>query len=184
MEVQQTKLPGVVLIKPRVFGDARGSFCEVWHQARYDEIGVPGDGAAFVQDNVSVSQRGVLRGLHLQHPNGQGKLVSAIRGRIFDVAADVRPSSPTFGQWVGFELDGLQRHQLYIPPGYAHGFVALEDNTVVQYKCTALYSPGDELSVIWNDPQIGIEWPIAEPTQSAKDAAAPLLSEIPVERLP
>lgn len=173
MQVEQTALPGVVLIQPRIFGDDRGHFCETWHTSRYAEAGIPGP---FVQDNVSLSQKGVLRGLHFQRaPNAQGKLVSALRGRIFDVAVDIRPDSPTFRQWVGVYLDGVSRHQLYVPAGYAHGFVAMEDDTLVQYKCTALYSPQDEGSVIWNDPALGIEWPVAAPLLSGKDAVAPRL---------
>ncbi|MFN3198357.1 MAG: dTDP-4-dehydrorhamnose 3,5-epimerase [Bradymonadia bacterium] len=184
MQVKPMRLPGVQLIVPRIFGDERGSFAEVWHSAGYGKMGVPASGESFVQDNLSVSRKGVLRGLHLQHPNGQGKLVSVLSGRIFDVVADVRLDSPTYGEWLGVHLDGVSRHQLYVPSGYAHGFLALEDDTVVQYKCTAFYSPGDELSVIWNDPTLGIDWPISDPIQSVKDAAASKLTEIDPARLP
>lgn len=177
MEIVETALPGVLLIKPRVFGDARGFFVETFHSARYAAAGVAGP---FVQDNLSRSQKGVLRGLHLQHPFAQGKLVSVPQGEVFDVAVDVRVGSPAFGRWVGFTLSGENQHQLYIPPGLAHGFCALRDDTLFAYKCTDLYHPETELGVRWDDPDVGVAWPLGdgEALVSAKDRALPLLRDI------
>jgi dTDP-4-dehydrorhamnose 3,5-epimerase len=181
MEVVNTPLPGVLLIKPRLFGDARGFFLETFSAARYAGVGVPGP---FIQDNVSLSQRGVLRGLHLQHPFGQGKLVSVPAGEVFDVVVDVRAGSPTFGRWFGASLNGENQHQLYVPPGFAHGFCALRDNTLFSYKCTELYHRETELGVRWDDPDLAIEWPVVGPAVSEKDGRLPRLREIPAERLP
>jgi dTDP-4-dehydrorhamnose 3,5-epimerase len=181
MEVRETRLPGVLLIEPRVFGDARGFFYESFNAARYLDAGID---LPFVQDNFSQSRKGILRGLHLQQPHPQGKLVSVLSGRVFDVAVDVRVGSPHFGRWVGEILDGESKRQLFVPPGFAHGFCVLSDEALFHYKCTDLYHPEAELSVIWNDPDIGIEWPEASPVLSDKDAAAPRLAEIPRERLP
>jgi dTDP-4-dehydrorhamnose 3,5-epimerase len=181
MEVVETSLPGVLIIKPRVLGDARGFFVETFSAARYAAIGVPGP---FVQDNLSRSQRGVLRGLHLQQPFAQGKLVSVAEGEIFDVAVDVRLGSPTFGRWLGTTLNGESQHQLYIPPGFAHGFCALRDGTLFSYKCTDVYHPETEFGVSWNDPDIGIEWPLDAPLVSKKDGEFPRLREIAKSRLP
>lgn len=143
---------------------------------RYAELGVP---HRFVQDNLSSSTRGVLRGLHYQHPNAQGKLVSVARGEVFDVAADIRPDSPSFGQWVGVHLSSDNHRSLYIPPGYAHGFVVLSDEAIFSYKCTEYYAPHCEASLIWNDPDLAIEWPTASPRLSPKDLAAPRLATCP-----
>ncbi len=181
MNVQPTTLPEVLVIEPRVFGDARGSFFESWSASRYAEAGIA---AAFVQDNISQSRRGVLRGLHLQHPRGQGKLVSVLAGEVFDVAVDVRGGSPRFGRWVGETLTGANRRQLWIPPGFAHGFCVLSDEAVFHYKCTDYYCPEHELTVSWNDPALAIDWPVAAPILNAKDAAAPRLADIPAARLP
>ena len=175
MEVKQTRLPGVVVVEPRVFGDARGYFYESFNAARYREAGID---LPFVQDNFSRSRRGALRGLHLQQPHPQGKLVSVLAGEVYDVAVDVRVGSPTFGQWVGERLDAESKRQLYVPPGFAHGFCVLSDDTVFHYKCTDLYHPEAELSVAWNDPDLGIDWPIEEPVLSGKDAAAPRLRDV------
>jgi dTDP-4-dehydrorhamnose 3,5-epimerase len=164
-----------------VFGDDRGYFLETWAQRRYAEIGVH---ESFVQDNVSMSRRGILRGLHLQHPYGQGKLVSVVQGEVFDVAVDVRTDSPTFGQWVGAVLSGANHHQVYIPPGFAHGFCVTSDVALFSYKCTEAYHRETELGVAWNDADLGIEWPIREPVVSAKDQAFGRLADIPRERLP
>ena len=180
MKVESTRLPEVKRIVCRVLRDDRGQFSESWRHTAYAAEGI----GPFVQDNVSVSKQGVLRGLHLQHPKGQGKLVSALRGRIFDVAVDVRIGSPTFGQWVGEELSADNGTQLYIPVGFAHGFVTLSDDVVVGYKCTDYYSPADERSVLWNDPQIAIDWPVVEPIVSGKDAAAPTLAATAPALLP
>jgi dTDP-4-dehydrorhamnose 3,5-epimerase len=174
-------LPEVLLLEPRVFVDARGHFVETWQRERYTALGVAGD---FVQDNVSVSRGAVLRGLHFQHPQAQGKLVSVLRGRVFDVAVDIRRGSPTFAQWVGAELDDVLGHQLWIPPGFAHGFVTLSDDVVFAYKCTQPYVAAADRVVAWDDPDIGIAWPIAGPSLSAKDAAAPRLHALPADALP
>jgi dTDP-4-dehydrorhamnose 3,5-epimerase len=179
--VRATELPDVLEIEARAFGDERGWFLESWHEARYRECGVPD---RFVQDNVSMSRRHVLRGLHLQHPNGQGKLVGVLAGEVWDVAVDVRSGSPSFGRWVARTLSEENRLQLYIPPGFAHGFVVLSDRAIFAYKCTAPYDAGSELSVRWNDPELGIAWPVPSPQVSARDAAAPLLRAIPPSRLP
>jgi dTDP-4-dehydrorhamnose 3,5-epimerase len=181
MKVEQTRLPGVLFLEPRVFRDARGHFLETWNEGRYQELGVPGP---FVQDNVSVSARGVLRGLHFQQPNPQGKLVSVLQGEVYDVAVDIRVGSPTFGEWLGCTLSGEDGRQLYIPPGFAHGFVVLSPSAVFAYKCTAYYDPDAEGTLLWNDPAIGIEWPVSEPLLSDKDASGLPLSKMPSARLP
>jgi dTDP-4-dehydrorhamnose 3,5-epimerase len=181
VEILETSLPGVLLIKPRVFGDARGFFLETWAAERYERAGVSGP---FVQDNLSRSSRGVLRGLHLQHPFAQGKLVSVADGEVFDVCADVRAGSPTFGKWYGCHLSGENHHQLYIPPGFVHGFCVLRDDTLFSYKCTVPYHPEAELGVRWDDPDLGITWPLADPIVSAKDSKLARLAEIDTARLP
>lgn len=184
MKVTALAIPDVKLIEPKVWGDARGFFFESYRDDRYSEAGIAGP---FVQDNQSFSQRGVLRGLHFQWPNNvQGKLVSVVQGAVWDVAVDIRRGSPTFGQWVGAELSAENHHQLWVPPGFAHGFVVLSETALFTYKCTALYSPADEVSIRWDDPTLAIQWPsaIAEPSLSAKDAAAPLLADLPAEKLP
>jgi dTDP-4-dehydrorhamnose 3,5-epimerase len=168
--VEPTLLEGLLVVRPRVFRDDRGAFQETWNAARYTEAGL---GVTFVQDNVSVSHRGVLRGLHAQRaPHEQGKLVTVLRGRAFDVAVDIRAGSPTYGRWYGLELDGAAGTQLYIPPGFLHGFLALEDDTVFAYKCTTPYRPEAEFSVRWDDPALGIVWPLAEVVMLARDAGA------------
>lgn len=181
MKVSQTKLEGVLLIEPRVFKDSRGSFLEVYQEVRYTGAGIRGP---FVQDNLVNSERHVLRGLHLQNPQGQGKLVQALAGEIFDVAVDVRPGSPTFGQWTTAILSASSHRQIFIPPEFAHGYVVLSDGALVSYKTTEVYAPDAELAIAWNDPEIGIDWPVADPVLSERDGAAPHLSEIPVSRLP
>ncbi len=176
MKVVETALPEVKLIEPKVFGDDRGFFLESWNARTFAEAGIDG---AFVQDNHSRSSAGVLRGLHYQLVRPQGKLVRVVSGRAFDVAVDIRRSSPSFGRWVGFELSALNKHMLWIPPGFAHGFLALEDGTDFLYKCTDYYAPEHDRSILWSDPRIGIEWPLdgAAPSLSTKDSAAPLLAE-------
>jgi dTDP-4-dehydrorhamnose 3,5-epimerase len=175
MNVIETKLPGVLLIEPKVFGDARGFFMETWNRERYCEAGFPD--VQFVQDNHSRSSRGVLRGLHFQLEHPQGKLVQVVTGAVFDVAVDVRIGSPTFGQWVGYELSEENHRQLWVPEGFAHGFAVLSDTVDFVYKCTDFYRPEDEGGVCWNDPEIGIDWPLSDVTLSAKDQALPSLSE-------
>ena len=175
MQVTETKLAGVLIIEPKVFGDQRGFFKETFQLERYREAGID---LPFVQDNHSRSQKGVLRGLHLQKSRPQGKLVSCSAGAVFDVAVDVNPESPTFGQYVGLELSADNHKQLWIPPGYAHGFCVLTDTADFLYKCTDLYFPEDEGGLIWNDPDIGIDWPIKNPLLSDKDLKLPTLAEI------
>lgn len=176
MKVVDTDLPGVKLIEPRIFGDERGFFLEAWNNRIFAQAGIE---AAFVQDNHSRSARGVLRGLHYQMVRPQGKLVRVVAGRAFDVAVDIRRSSPHFGRWVGYELSAQNKRMLWVPPGFAHGFVALEDGTDFLYKCTEHYAPEHDRAMRWDDPAIGIEWPLGglDPILSAKDRAAPLLAE-------
>ena len=181
MKVTPLTLPEVLLVEPQRFGDARGYFLETWRQERYQAAGIT---LPFVQDNLSRSAHGILRGLHLQHPNDQGKLVYVIEGEVFDVAVDVRVGSPNFGKWTGAVLSADDHRQLWIPPGFAHGFCVTSETALFTYKCTAPYSVADELGVIWNDPAIGIPWPVAEPNLSAKDAALPTLANIDKARLP
>ncbi len=181
MNVIATKLPGVLIIEPKVFGDARGFFKETWRQSLYNEVGIK---EQFVQDNLSFSTRGVLRGLHFQNPHAQGKLVSVVQGEVYDVAVDIRVGSPSFGQWEGVWLSGENHTQLWIPPGLAHGFCVLSDTVYFTYKCTDVYTPAAEGGIIWNDPDIGIEWPIDDIVLSDKDKMYPRLKDVPAERLP
>ncbi len=176
MRVTPTELDGVLVIEPKVFGDDRGFFLETYRRDRYREAGIPYE---FVQDNHSRSNKGVLRGLHFQEPTPQGKLVRVVRGAIFDVAVDIRRGSPGFGRWTGVELTGDNHRQIWIPPGFAHGFLTLIDATHVSYKCTDYYAPQHERTLLWSDPGIGIVWPglNAAPQLSANDAAGVLLSE-------
>ncbi len=180
MKALPTSLPGVLRIEPVVHRDERGFFLEVFHQAKFETQGLP---VQFVQDNHSRSRRGALRGLHLQTRRLQGKLIRCIQGEVFDVAVDVRRGSPTFGRWHGELLSADNFRQLWIPPGFAHGFCVTSESAEIEYKCTALYDPASDLAIAWNDPEIGIEWPIADPTLSARDAAAPRLAAL-TDRLP
>jgi len=175
MKVIETALPGVLIIEPKVFGDPRGFFIETFQTERYRKIGIT---QPFVQDNHSRSQRGVLRGLHFQKTRPQGKLVRVSRGTVYDVAVDVDPKSPTFGRYVGLELSDDNHRQLWIPPGYAHGFCVISDVADFEYKCTDLYFPEDEGGLIWNDPDVAIPWPIAEPSLSGKDTLLPKLRDL------
>ena len=181
MNVTETKLPGVVIIEPKVFGDARGYFFETWQEQRYAAVGIQEN---FVQDNVSFSARGVLRGLHYQSPHAQGKLVSVLQGEVYDVAVDIRVGSPTFGQWVGVTLSSDNHRQLWIPLGFAHGFCVVSDTAYFTYKCTDIYAPQAEGGIIWDDPDIGIAWPCEDVQLSDKDKTYPRLKDIPAERLP
>lgn len=169
------RLPDVLLVEPAVFKDDRGYFYESHHQQKFAEGGIA---AAFVQDNQSFSVKNTLRGLHAQLRRPQGKLVRAVLGEVFDVAVDIRPGSATFGQWDGAVLSGENFCQLYIPPGFAHGFSVLSDTAHVLYKCTDLYDRDDEIGIVWNDPDLGIDWRVTEPVLSPKDAALPRLSEL------
>ena len=173
MQVQQTDLPGVVVIEPRIFQDERGFFLETYNDARYREAGIT---CGFVQDNHSRSRKGILRGLHFQVTQPQDKLVWCLQGEVWDVAVDLRPGSATFGKWCGVTLTSDKKNQIFVPAGFAHGFVVMSETAEVMYKCSTLYKPDDESGVIWNDPELAIEWPIDfEPTLSAKDAAMPTL---------
>ncbi len=179
MEVIATELPGVVRLRPRIFSDDRGWFTETWNEARFREDGLP---TGFVQDNQSRSKRNVLRGLHFQLQHPQGKLVRAVAGRIFDVAVDIRRSSAHFGRWVGVELDAERPEMLWIPPGFAHGFLVLSESADVLYKTTDFYSAPSERTILWNDATIGIAWPLTgEPVVSSKDVAGTAFeqSELP-----
>lgn len=176
MKVRQTTLPGVLILEPKVFRDERGFFMETFSTRALEGSGIPG---LFVQDNHSRSSRGVLRGLHYQLHYPQGKLVHVTRGKIFDVAVDIRLGSPTFGKWFGTELDDENLLSLWIPAGFAHGFCVLSDVADVTYKCTSLYSPDDDRGIAWNDPDVGIEWPVSTPLISEKDSQHPLLSRHP-----
>jgi dTDP-4-dehydrorhamnose 3,5-epimerase len=175
MNVIPTELPDLLIIEPRIFGDQRGFFLETFQAARYASHGIHGP---FVQDNFSRSARGVVRGLHLQNPKPQGKLVMVLRGRILDVAVDVRAGSPTFGRHVAVELSDKNHRQIWVPRGFAHGFAVLSESADFLYKCDDLYRPSDEITVRWNDPAIGINWGIESPVLSQRDAAAPVLADI------
>lgn len=168
MKIVPTDIPDLLIIEPAVFGDDRGFFLESWNAAAFAGAGLD---LAFVQDNHSRSARGVLRGLHYQKPNPQGKLVRVVSGAVWDVAVDLRVSSPTFGKWAGVELSAANKRMFWVPPGFAHGFLSLADDTDFLYKCTATYSPADEQCLMWNDPSVGIEWPLGdiEPLLSGKD---------------
>ncbi len=173
-----TEIEGVRIIEPTVFGDARGYFMETYSEKEFSDAGIS---VKFVQDNESRSRKGVLRGLHFQKRNPQGKLVRVIEGEVFDVAVDLRKESRTFGKWVGVTLSAENRKQFYIPEGFAHGFVVLSDTASFVYKCTRLYAPGDEGGLLWNDPQIGIRWPVGEdfaPILSEKDTKNPTLDKL------
>lgn len=184
MTILETGMDGLLVLEPKVFGDARGYFFESFSERDFSRF--TGLDIAFVQDNESMSAAGVLRGLHFQRrPHAQDKLVRVVRGAVYDVAVDLRTGSPTFGHWKGFELSGENKRELFIPAGFAHGFLSLEDDTVFQYKCSSYYEPSSEGSVRWDDPSIGIEWPLQgmEYIVSAKDRSAPVLSEIPLSGL-
>lgn len=181
MKLTRFDIPGLLLIEPRRFGDARGWFAEVWQGERYRAAGI---GETFVQDNLARSARGVLRGMHAQEPHAQGKLVQVFEGCVYDVAVDARVGSPTFGQWQGVALDAESGHQFYVPPGCLHGYYVLSDSALFGYKTTDVYSPSTEFGVRWDDPRIGIDWPLeGEPVLSDKDRAAPLFVDVPESRL-
>ncbi|PJJ96383.1 dTDP-4-dehydrorhamnose 3,5-epimerase [Lysobacteraceae bacterium NML91-0213] len=181
MRIEPTALPGCAIIEPVVWGDARGVFFEAWNAERFGAHGLP---TRFVQSNVSSSTQGVLRGLHYQWPRPQGKLVSVLEGEVFDVAVDIRRGSPHFGRWAGVVLSAENRRQLWIPEGFAHGFAVLSEHAVFSYLCTDVYVKEADAGVRWDDPDIGIDWPIASPVLSDKDAAAPRLAEVAEDRLP
>ncbi|MDR6095848.1 dTDP-4-dehydrorhamnose 3,5-epimerase [Stenotrophomonas sp. SORGH_AS_0321] len=181
MKIVQTQLPGCVVLEPRVFGDARGFFFEGWNKERFEAEGLQMD---FVQSNVSSSSRGVLRGLHYQWPRPQGKLVSVLEGEVYDVAVDIRQGSPTFGKHASVILSAENRRQLWIPEGFAHGFAVLSERALFHYMCTDVYVAEADSGLRWNDADVAVDWPISNPTLSAKDEAAPFLKDIAEERLP
>lgn len=179
MTVHDLHLNGAYLIEPDVYGDARGFFMELWHHRRYADHDM---GAAFVQDNLSRSAHGVLRGLHFQNPHPQGKLITVLEGEVYDVIVDIREGSDTFGDWHGVTLSGENKRQVYIPEGFAHGFLVTGEGALFHYKCTDVYAPAAETSIRWNDPTLNIDWPVDDPTLSEKDQNAPLLDDLPAER--
>ena len=181
MRVLDTGLDGVVIIEPRIHGDERGFFQESWKASSYGAHGLP---TAFAQANISRSAKGVLRGLHYQHRQPQGKLVSVLEGRIFDVAVDVRPGSASFGSWAGVELSSANHRQLFVPEGFAHGFIVLSDTALFHYHCTTEYSPQYEVAIAWNDPDIAVNWPREPLSVSDKDSRAPFLRDLPEHLLP
>jgi dTDP-4-dehydrorhamnose 3,5-epimerase len=180
MKVTPYEIDGLLLIEPKVFGDARGYFLESFNRQRYRDAGMEFE---FVQDNFSYSRKGTLRGMHFQNPAPQGKLVSVLQGEVFDVAVDIRRDSPTFGRWAGVTLSSENKHQFFVPPGFAHGFLVTSETALFHYKCTNLYSAKDEGGFVWNDPEVGIKWPVDAPVLSSRDANAPLLRDLPRERL-
>ena len=175
MDITRTPIDGVLLLQPKIWPDARGFFVETWQRDRYSEAGIT---LPFVQDNYARSSCGILRGLHFQRSRPQGKLVYVSAGAVFDVTVDIRQHSPTFGAWYGTVLSEENQHQLWVPPGLAHGYCVLSEHAGFHYKCTEFYCPGDEGGLRWNDPDIGIEWPLKDPILSAKDAAAPFFKEL------
>jgi len=181
MKFIETALPGCIVIEPQVFGDSRGFFYESYNEAKYHEAGID---RRFVQSNVSRSARGVLRGLHYQWPHPQGKLVSVLEGEVYDVAVDIRRGSPNFGQWAGVMLTAENHRHFWIPEGFAHGFCVVSEYATFSYQCTDLYNAQADGGVRWNDPAIGVDWPISEPLLSDKDTKAPLLADIAEDRLP
>jgi dTDP-4-dehydrorhamnose 3,5-epimerase len=181
MNIITTSIEGVLIIEPDVFEDNRGFFMETYNRNRYVTCGI---NTVFVQDNLSYSVQGVVRGLHYQIKNSQAKLIQVIFGNIFDVAVDIRPDSPTFGKWVGSHISDRNRRQLFIPQGFAHGFCVLSKNAYFLYKCSELFAPDDEAGILWSDPDIGIDWPVENPIISEKDKQYPRLSEIHPDRLP
>lgn len=180
MKVTRCEIAGLLIIEPKVFGDARGFFLETWHEQRYRGAGLD---QHFVQDNLSLSGRGTLRGLHFQNPAAQGKLVWVLEGEVFDVAVDLRRSSPTFGRWHGLRLSAENHFQFFVPPGFAHGFAVLSERALFAYKCTALYSPKDEMTLRWDDPDVAVQWPVTEPVLSEKDKKGVRLRDMPAEKL-
>ena len=181
MKVTQTAIPSVIIFEPGGFADGRGQFLETWSRQRYKDAGID---AEFVQDNISYSSKGALRGLHFQHPNGQGKLVQAVEGEVFDVAVDIRIGSPTFGKSVSVILSKENHKQMYIPPGFAHGFCVLSDTAIFSYKCTEYYDQSSEGGVLWSDADLAIDWPVSDPMLSDKDQKYTNLKDIDKSLLP
>ena len=181
MKVLKTSFDGALIVEPDVFGDERGFFMETFHRKRYQQEGM---GTEFVQDNLSLSEKGIIRGLHYQFPNAQAKLVHVVKGEVFDVIVDIRKGSPTFGQWESVILSGENKRQFYVPPGFAHGFCVLSNAAFFAYKCSDFYAPDSEGGVLWSDPDLAIDWPADNPMLSAKDGRYPCLKDIIPDRLP
>ena len=181
MKVTETRIPGLKIIEPQVFGDERGFFMETYNVERYKDAGIE---EVFVQDNLSFSKQGILRGLHFQKPMEQGKLVQVLQGEVYDVGVDIRHGSPTFGQWQGVYLSAENKKQFYVPAGFAHGFVVTSGTALFCYKCTDLYNPSGEMSVAWDDPDLNIDWPVSGPQLSEKDQQARLLRDMTAQELP
>ena len=180
MQIIRCELDGLLIFEPQVFGDPRGFFMELWNQRAYAEAGLK---LNFVQDNLSLSRRGILRGLHFQNPTPQAKLLSVLEGEVLDVAVDIRRSSPTFAKWQSVVLSSQNKRQLYVPPGFAHGFLVLSETAMFHYKCGDFYEPKYELTIRWDDPDIGIKWPVKEPILSQRDAKGLFLKDVPRDRL-
>ena len=181
MNIKETKLTGVLILEPKVFSDDRGYFLETWNNTRYEQAGIPGP---FVQDNISFSKKGILRGLHFQYPQSQGKLIQVLSGEVVDIVVDIRAGSPTYGQWIGEILSESNHRQIYVPQGFAHGYCVTSEAALFSYKCTDFYNPATEHGIIWNDPDIEIEWPTSQPELSAKDAVYPRHKDLRPESLP
>lgn len=181
MDVIETGIPGLKIIQPKIFGDARGYFLETFSQKRYADAGVSNP---FVQDNLSFSTKGILRGLHFQNPGAQGKLVTVLQGEVYDVAVDIRYGSPTFGKWFGLYLSSESKNQFWVPAGFAHGFVVTSETAIFSYKCDDYYNPSTEFSLAWDDSDLGISWPVAQPQLSAKDQNATRLRDFKSFQLP
>jgi dTDP-4-dehydrorhamnose 3,5-epimerase len=181
VNIIRTTLPGVIEIAPDVFGDKRGFFMETYHRTRYKDCGID---RTFVQDNVSFSFQGTLRGLHFQYPRAQAKLIQALEGEIFDVVVDIRRGSPHFGRWAGALLSDENKRQLYVPEGFAHGFCVLSERALVHYKCSELYAPECEAGILWSDPDVNIDWTVKAPVLSEKDSRYSFLRDLPSDRLP
>ena len=181
MDIFETKIPGVVVITPKVFGDDRGFFLETYNEQHYRDAGIA---ETFVQDNLSFSRKGILRGLHYQKPMSQGKLVQVLEGEVYDVAVDIRFGSPTFGQWEAVTLSAENKKQFFVPPGFAHGFVVTSEVALFSYKCTDFYNPSGEYSIAWNDPELNIPWPVDNPQLSEKDLKGRLLKDMTEAELP
>ena len=181
MNIIETKLPGVLVLEPDVFTDERGYFLETWNSTRHENAGIMGP---FVQDNISFSKKSVLRGLHYQYPQSQGKLIQVLSGKVVDVAVDIRVGSPTYGQWFSEELSDTKHKQMYIPPGFAHGYCVISETAVFSYKCTEFYNPATEHGIIWNDPDLNINWSVKEPVISTKDSNYSMLKDVAQEQLP
>ena len=181
MNFKETKIQGVLILEPDVFKDKRGYFLETWNKERYEKNGIP---YSFVQDNISFSKKGILRGLHFQYPQPQGKLIQVLSGKVIDIAADIRIGSPTYGKWHSEILSDTNHKQMFVPSGFAHGYCVMSESAIFSYKCTDFYNPATEHGIIWNDPDLNIDWQIEEPVLSPKDAKYPRLKDLSPDELP